>query len=89
MVMHLACVNMRLSMDQALAAATINAAYALGRSHSHGSLEAGKEANLLIVDCPRYGPHKPLCFMLCYAIHSPHAIHPPHAIHLPHAVHPP
>ncbi|XP_072566391.1 probable imidazolonepropionase isoform X2 [Paramormyrops kingsleyae] len=54
MVMHLACVNMRLSMDQALAAATINAAYALGRSHSHGSLEAGKEANLLIVDCPRW-----------------------------------
>ncbi|XP_048863083.1 probable imidazolonepropionase isoform X1 [Brienomyrus brachyistius] len=54
MVMHLACVNMRLSMDQVLAAATINAAYALGRSHSHGSLEAGKEANLLIVDCPRW-----------------------------------
>uniref|UniRef100_A0A8D2ZWX8 Probable imidazolonepropionase n=1 Tax=Scophthalmus maximus TaxID=52904 RepID=A0A8D2ZWX8_SCOMX len=34
-VMHLACVNMRMSMPEALAAATINAAYALGRAHTH------------------------------------------------------
>ncbi|KAH0616761.1 hypothetical protein JD844_028133, partial [Phrynosoma platyrhinos] len=38
-VMHLACVNMKMSMKEALAAATINAAYALGKSHSHGSIE--------------------------------------------------
>lgn len=37
-VMHLACVNMRMTMSEALAAATINAAYALGRSDTHGDL---------------------------------------------------
>ncbi|XP_061618008.1 probable imidazolonepropionase isoform X5 [Phyllopteryx taeniolatus] len=53
-VMHLACVNMRMSMPEALAAATINAAYALGRSHTHGSLEAGKHGDLLLIDAPRW-----------------------------------
>lgn len=52
-VMHLACVNMRMSMPEALAAATINAAYALGRSHTHGSLEAGKHGDLLVIAAPR------------------------------------
>uniref|UniRef100_A0A5G2R936 Probable imidazolonepropionase n=1 Tax=Sus scrofa TaxID=9823 RepID=A0A5G2R936_PIG len=50
MVMHLACVNMRMSMPEALAAATINAAYALGRSHTHGSLEIGKQGDLIIIN---------------------------------------
>ncbi|XP_054621567.1 probable imidazolonepropionase isoform X2 [Dunckerocampus dactyliophorus] len=53
-VMHLACVNMRMSMSEALAAATINAAYALGRSRSHGSLEAGKNGDLLVLNAPRW-----------------------------------
>ncbi|XP_077399843.1 putative imidazolonepropionase [Vanacampus margaritifer] len=53
-VMHLACVNMRMSMPEALAAATINAAYALGRSHTHGSLEAGKHGDLLVINAPRW-----------------------------------
>ncbi|ERE91831.1 putative imidazolonepropionase [Cricetulus griseus] len=50
MVMHLACVNMRMSMPEALAAATINAAYALGKSHTHGSLEVGKQGDLVIIN---------------------------------------
>uniref|UniRef100_A0A8D0XJW5 Probable imidazolonepropionase n=1 Tax=Sus scrofa TaxID=9823 RepID=A0A8D0XJW5_PIG len=54
MVMHLACVNMRMSMPEALAAATINAAYALGRSHTHGSLEIGKQGDLIIINSPRW-----------------------------------
>ncbi|KAI1888042.1 hypothetical protein AGOR_G00180980 [Albula goreensis] len=54
MVMHLACVNMRMTMNEALAAATINAAYALGLSHSHGSLEVGKQADLLIINSSRW-----------------------------------
>ncbi|XP_077449881.1 putative imidazolonepropionase [Stigmatopora argus] len=54
LVMHLACVNMGMSMPEALAAATINAAYALGRSHTHGSLEAGKDGDLLLVNAPRW-----------------------------------
>ena len=53
MVMHLACVNMKMSMKEALAAATINAAYALGKSHTHGSIEAGKQGDLVIINSPR------------------------------------
>ncbi|XP_029351315.1 putative imidazolonepropionase [Echeneis naucrates] len=53
-VMHLACVNMRMSMPEALAAATINAAYALGRSHTHGSLEVDKHGDLLILKTARW-----------------------------------
>ncbi|XP_059881393.1 probable imidazolonepropionase isoform X1 [Delphinus delphis] len=54
MVMHLACVNMRMSMPEALAAATINAAYALGKSHTHGSLEVGKRGDLIIINSSRW-----------------------------------
>ncbi|XP_003221113.2 probable imidazolonepropionase isoform X1 [Anolis carolinensis] len=54
MVMHLACVNMKMSMKEALAAATINAAYALGKSHSHGSIEIGKQGDLFIINSPRW-----------------------------------
>ncbi|AWO98242.1 putative imidazolonepropionase [Scophthalmus maximus] len=53
-VMHLACVNMRMSMPEALAAATINAAYALGRAHTHGSLEVGKHGDLLVLNTTRW-----------------------------------
>lgn len=54
MVMHLACVNMRMSMPEALAAATINAAYALGKSHIHGSLEVGKQGDVVIINASRW-----------------------------------
>ncbi|XP_061770129.1 probable imidazolonepropionase [Nerophis ophidion] len=53
-VMHLACVNLRMSMSESLAAATINAAYALGRWRTHGSLEAGKHGDLLVLNAPRW-----------------------------------
>ncbi|MEQ2313668.1 putative imidazolonepropionase [Ameca splendens] len=53
-VMHLACVNMRLSMTEALAAATINAAFALGHSDTHGSLEVNKHGDLLILNATRW-----------------------------------
>ncbi|KAL6116659.1 amdhd1 [Pungitius sinensis] len=54
LVMHLACVNMKMSMPEALAAATINAAYALRRSDTHGSLEVNKHGDLLVLDTPRW-----------------------------------
>ena len=38
-VMHLACVNLRMSLPESLAAATINSAHSLGRSETHGSIE--------------------------------------------------
>ena len=50
MVMHLACVNLRMSMPEALAAATINAAAALGLSQDYGSLEEGKWADMIIIN---------------------------------------
>jgi len=51
--MHLACVLMKMSLDEALAGATLNAAYSLGRERTHGSLEVGKVADMVVVDAPR------------------------------------
>lgn len=53
LTMHLACVNLRMTMEESLVAATINAAASLGRSHTHGSLEPGKVADMLVIDAPR------------------------------------
>lgn len=53
MVMHLACVNLHMTMSEALAAATINAAAALGLSDQHGSLEEGKWGDMVIVNADR------------------------------------
>lgn len=54
LVMNLACVTLKMSMPEALVAATLNAAAALGQSDLHGSLEPGKLGNLLILDAPRW-----------------------------------
>ena len=51
--MHLACCILRVSMTEALIAATINAAYSLGVSETHGSIEVGKVGDFIIVDSPR------------------------------------
>jgi imidazolonepropionase len=48
-VMALACRNMKLTPAQALAASTINAAFALNMGDRVGSLEVGKQADLLIL----------------------------------------
>jgi imidazolonepropionase len=53
-VMALACRYMELTAAEALAAATINAAFAIGMGDSVGSLEVGKQADLLILDAPDY-----------------------------------
>lgn len=49
LVMHLACVNLRLSMPEALVAATINAAHSMGKSKDYGSLEVGKWGDAVLV----------------------------------------
>ncbi|GIK59007.1 MAG: imidazolonepropionase [Chloroflexi bacterium] len=54
MVIALACRTMKLTQAQALAAATLNAAHAIGRGHEVGSLEPGKQADLLILDTADY-----------------------------------
>ena len=52
-VMHLAAVNLKMSLTEAFAASTINAAHSIGRSKTHGSIEVGKVADLLVLDAPR------------------------------------
>lgn len=54
MVMTLACVLTRMTPAEALSAATLNAAHALGRRERLGSLEPGKEADLVVWNCARY-----------------------------------
>jgi imidazolonepropionase len=49
-----ACRYMRLTPAQAIAAATINAAAAIDRSDHIGSLEPGKQADLLILETSNY-----------------------------------
>ena len=47
-VVSLACIKMKLTPEQAINAATINSAYAMGVSEKLGSIEIGKKANLFI-----------------------------------------
>ena len=54
MCLSIACTQMRMTPAEAVTAATINAAYNLGRGARIGSLEAGKQADLVIYDCPDY-----------------------------------
>jgi imidazolonepropionase len=53
-IVALACRYLKLTQAQALAAATINAAYAIRRGGSIGSLEIGKQADVLIMDVSDY-----------------------------------
>jgi imidazolonepropionase len=50
----LACRMMKLTPAQAIAAATINAAHAIRRADTIGSIEPGKQADLLILSVPDY-----------------------------------
>ncbi|ASS99801.1 imidazolonepropionase [Geobacillus thermocatenulatus] len=54
LVMSLACLHMRMTPAEAIAAATINAAHAIGRAHLVGSLEPGKKADLVMFNVPNY-----------------------------------
>lgn len=53
-VLALACRYMKLTPAQALVAATLNAAYAIGRGRDIGSLQPGRQADILILDAPTY-----------------------------------
>lgn len=55
-VVATACIKMRLTPEEAINAATLNGAYAMGLSATHGSITKGKKANLIITkEVPSYG----------------------------------
>lgn len=47
-VVATACIKMKMTPEEAINAATINGAYAMGLSKTHGSITKGKRANLII-----------------------------------------
>ena len=54
MTIALACRTLQMTAAEAIAASTINAAHALRRAASIGSIEAGKSADLLMLSVPDY-----------------------------------
>jgi imidazolonepropionase len=52
MILALASLGMGLSVAEAVTAATLNAAAALGQAHEIGSVEVGKRADLIVLDAP-------------------------------------
>jgi len=54
MILSLACAQLRMTPAEAIVAATINAAYALRREKTMGSLEVGKQADMAVFDVADY-----------------------------------
>ena len=54
MAMSLACTHMKMSPAEAISAATINGAWALGLADRKGSIEPGKDADLAVFDVADY-----------------------------------
>jgi len=55
-VVSTACIKMKMTPEEAINAATINGAYAMGLSNECGSITKGKKANLIITkEIPSYG----------------------------------
>ncbi len=53
-IIQLACLNMKMTPADAVTAATFNAACAIGLNDTIGSLEKGKQADIIILDCPNH-----------------------------------
>ncbi|HET8580724.1 MAG TPA: imidazolonepropionase, partial [Nitrospiraceae bacterium] len=54
MILSLACSQMRMSPAETIVASTVNGAHAVGRGGLVGSLEVGKQADLVIMDVSDY-----------------------------------
>jgi len=55
-VVSAACIKMQLTPEEAINAATINGAYAMGLSATHGTISPGKKASFIITEpIPSYG----------------------------------
>jgi imidazolonepropionase len=53
-IVQLACLAMKMTPSEALTAATYNAACAIGKHKSIGSLEKGKQADILLLSCSNH-----------------------------------
>lgn len=53
-MIQLACFNMKMTPAEAITAATFNAACAIKKQKDVGSLEPGKNADIVILDCPNH-----------------------------------
>ena len=55
LMIALACIQYKMTPEEAINAATINSAYAMGLSETHGSIAIGKQANVFITkEIPNY-----------------------------------
>ncbi|HDI01381.1 MAG TPA: imidazolonepropionase, partial [Candidatus Bathyarchaeota archaeon] len=54
LVLSLACYCMKMTQAEALSAATLNSAHAVGLSGQVGSIEPGKKADLVVLDAPSH-----------------------------------
>jgi len=54
LIMALACFALGMTPAEAITAATVNAAWAVGRGRQVGSLEKGKQADVIVLDIPDY-----------------------------------
>ena len=61
-VVSTACIKMKLTPEEAINAATINGAYAMGISNRYGSISKGKKANLIITKALPNFYHIPYAF---------------------------
>lgn len=53
-IMSLACLKMKMTVEESISAVTINAAKALNRNHTTGSIEIGKKADFAVFDTEEY-----------------------------------
>ncbi len=53
-ILQLACLNMKMTPEEAICASTFNAACSLNLNDRIGSLEIGKQADIIILDIPNY-----------------------------------
>jgi imidazolonepropionase len=54
LILSIACSQMKMRPAEAITAATLNAAYSLGKSDRLGSIAEGKQADIVLMDVPDY-----------------------------------
>lgn len=54
LMMTIACTHMKMSIEEAITAVTVNSAAALAMSHEIGSIDVGKKGDLVVLNIPNY-----------------------------------